>query len=245
MDRSTVRGAEGGDTGGGAASGQEGLLDSSPFAGLTGVSREVLLAMGTVERFARKQRILQQGEPVRALFLLGDGRVKLERVGQGRSFSIGHRGPGEIVGETGLVTADAASENATAVDETAALVLPLAGLRRLVATDPSVRACAAAVLVRRQLEAEARLASLLSRTVEARLAEFLTAAARRWGQPHPSGEIVAAPFTHVDMALLIGSTRETVTLLLGRLKRAGLIAFDRRRIVIRDAAALAQRAGAT
>ncbi|WP_437599948.1 helix-turn-helix domain-containing protein [Sorangium sp. So ce590] len=48
-----------------------------------------------------------------------------------------------------------------------------------------------------------------------------------------------------EIARRIGSTREAVPLLLGKLKRAGLISFDRRRIVIRDGAHLAARAAAT
>jgi len=219
----------------------------SPFGSLTAGSRGALLELVRVERFARKQRILQQGEPPRGVLLLGAGRVKLERVTQGRTFTVGHRGPGELVGEAllGVGGLGAATENATVLDEVEAAVLPVNGLRKLLTADAALRAAAVAALVERQLEAEARLSSLLLRGVEVRLVELLTSAAKRWGQPHPKGELVAAPFTHADIALLIGSTRETVTLLLGRMKRAGLIEFDRRRIVIRDAAGLALRAAAT
>lgn len=228
-----------------AADTRERIFERSPLAALAGAGRGALLDLGKVERFGRKQRIFQQGEPPRWLLLLGAGRVKVERIAQGRAFSIAHRGPGELLGETGLTGAGSTTENAIVLDELEAVVLPLAGLRKLIASDATVRAVFAAALVERQLEAEARLALLLSRGVEVRLVEFLAAAARRWGQPHPSGEILACPFTHADIALLIGSTRETITLLLGKLKRAGVIAFERRRIVIRDAAALAQRAAPT
>jgi CRP/FNR family transcriptional regulator, cyclic AMP receptor protein len=207
--------------------------------------RSALLELGSFERLARRQRLLQQGEAPRHVVLLGAGRVKLERVAEGRVFPLGHRGPGEIVGEAALAGAPLATESATVLDDASALLLPLAGLQRLIGADAAVRAAVAAALVHRQLETEARLGSLLLRTVEARLLEFLDAAARRWGQPHTGGELVSAPFTHADIALLIGSTRETVTLLLGKLKRAGLIGFDRRRIVIRDSESLAARAAAT
>jgi CRP-like cAMP-binding protein len=100
----------------------------------------------------------------------------------------------------------------------------------------------AAALIAQQRTAESRLESLLLRGVEARLCDFLLASLERWGQPHPAGELIAAPFTHAEIALLIGSTRETVTLLLGKLKRVSLLEFDRRRLVIRDRAALSARA---
>ncbi|WP_434044881.1 MULTISPECIES: Crp/Fnr family transcriptional regulator [Sorangium] len=222
---------------------KERILSRSPFAHLTSPSRHALLEIGRFERLARRQSVVQQGAPARHLILLGAGRVKVERVADGRVFPLGHRGPGDLVGEGALAGATVASESATVLDEGDALLVPLAGLDRLVAADPAIRAALAAALVARQLETEARLGLLLLCTVEARLLEFLRAAARRWGQPHAAGELVSAPFTHADIALLIGSTRETVTLLLGKLKRAGLISFDRRRIVIRDGEHLAARAG--
>ncbi|WP_437655016.1 Crp/Fnr family transcriptional regulator [Sorangium sp. So ce1182] len=221
---------------------KERILSCSPLAPLASPSRRALLELGTLERLARRQRLVQQGAPPRHLILLGAGRVRVERTSEGRVFPLGHRGPGDLVGESALAGATVATESATVLDEGGALLVPLAGLERLAAADAVLRAALAAALVARQLETEARLGSLLLCTVEARLLEFLGGAARRWGQPHAAGQLVSAPFTHADIALLIGSTRETVTLLLGKLKRAGLISFDRRRVVIRDGAHLAARA---
>ncbi|HLM74182.1 MAG TPA: helix-turn-helix domain-containing protein, partial [Polyangiaceae bacterium] len=79
---------------------------------------------------------------------------------------------------------------------------------------------------------------------EARLIDFLLASVKRWGEPHASGRVISAPFTHADIALLVGSTRETVTLVLGKLKRAGLIELEKRRIVVRDGEALSRHAAA-
>ena len=77
--------------------------------------------------------------------------------------------------------------------------------------------------------------------MEARLAEFLLKAASRWGIPEPRGVLIAAPFTHQEMANMIGSTRETVTLTLGDLRKRGAIEVDRRRVVVLDQEALRSR----
>ncbi|WP_437279002.1 Crp/Fnr family transcriptional regulator [Sorangium sp. So ce375] len=221
---------------------KERILSCSPLASLALPSRRVLFELGRFERLTRRQCVCQQGAPPRHLVLIGAGRVKVERIAEGRVVPLGHRGPGDLVGEGALAGATISSESATVLDEGDALVVPLAGLERQLASDAALRDALAAALVARKLETEARLGSLLLCTVEARLIEFLRAASRRWGQPHAAGQLVSAPFTHADIALLIGSTRETVTLLLGKWKRAGLIAFDRRRIVIRDGEHLAAHA---
>lgn len=221
-----------------------GIVRASPFAALPEQSRTALVELGRVERLPRRHRLTEQGEAPRCLFLLGRGRVKVERHTSERIFPLGHRGPGQLVGETvvagalGAGETPGASEHAVVVDELEAVALPMSGVRRLLLADLAFRAAMGAALLAQQREAERRLASLLLHGVEARLIHFLLDAASRWGEPHPRGELIAAPFTHADIALLIGSTRETVTLLLGKLKRTALLDFDRRRVLIRDRAAL-------
>ncbi|MFT3767561.1 MAG: Crp/Fnr family transcriptional regulator [Minicystis sp.] len=227
-----------------AAASKQQILARSPFAGLSEESREALLDLAAVEQLPRRHTIYTQGEPARSLLLIGSGRVKIERMRDERAVPLGHRGPGHMIGETALAGTAAATESASVVDDVEALTIPLAPLRQALAADAPLRAAVAAAIVRQHRELEVRLVGLLLHGVESRLAAFVLDAAGRWGKPHPEGELVTAPFTHAEIAQLIGSTRETVTLVLGKLKREGILGFDRRRVVIRDRARLAQRAAA-
>lgn len=217
------------------------ILSRSPLRGLSAGSLDALLALAKVEVLPRRYRIAQQDETAQIFAILGSGRVKLERTGPSRSFSLAHRGPGDIVGESAIGGAPA-QENAVVVDDAEALVFPATDFRALLGRDPSLQEAISRVLLGIQRATEERLAALLLRGVEARLAGFLLDADLRWGTEHAAGTVISAPFTHADIALLIGSTRETVTLQLGKLKRTGLIELDRRRIVIRDRGGLARRA---
>ncbi len=221
--------------------GKEEIVQRSLLASLGGESRQALLDLGTVERLPRRHAVAAQGEPPRSLLLIGSGRVKVERIRGGRALPLGHRGPGQMVGETAVGGAALATEHATVVDDVEALALPIAPLRARLAGDPALRAALAAAILWQHRALEQRLEGLLLQSVEARVGAFLLDAAQRWGQLHPQGQVLSAPFTHAEIALLIGSTRETVTLVLGKLKREGLIAFDRRRIILRDPDRLAQR----
>src|SRR4051812_32704515 len=93
--------------------GKQEILRLSPFADLPGPSRDALLDLGRLEQIPRRHRIAEQGEPPRSLFLIGAGRVKLERVTAARTFPLGHRGPGQLVGETAVAGAQGATETAT------------------------------------------------------------------------------------------------------------------------------------
>src|SRR5262249_30335798 len=114
-------------------------------------------------------------------------------------------------------------------------------MRRLLTADVALRSAVMALLLERRRAMEARLEALLLEGGEARLVGFLLDAVARGGQKHERGEVVDGGFTHRDLALVIGSTRAPVTLLLGKLRRAELIDFDRRRLVIRDRDGLARR----
>jgi CRP-like cAMP-binding protein len=254
MERSNARVAT--PAGGVAAQGKEDIVGRSPLAALTGPSRQALLELGTIERLPRRYAIAEQGEPPRSLILIGAGRVKVERRSGDRALALGHRGPGQMVGETAASGAALAGESAIVMDDVEAFSIPIGALRAQLVVDAPLRSALADAIVRQHRLTERRLLGLLLHGVEVRLAAFLLEAADRWGQPSAAGscagtedpegpraeaQVISAPFTHAEIALLIGSTRETVTLVLGKLKREGLVGFDRRRIILRNPAQLQRR----
>ena len=186
--------------------------------------------------------LLQQGATPDALVVLGRGRVRIERdAGEGRIVPLGYRGTGEVIGEACLGHAPAHAENATAMEECEVVKIPLPALDALLASDPGLGAAMLGVLLARQREAEDRIESLLFRNVEGRVIEFLLKAADRWGVPIPRGTLISAPITHLEIAQSVGSTRETVTLTLGALRRDGLLDVAGRRLIVKNRDGLAAR----
>jgi len=205
-------------------------------------SQTALAEVGTIQRVAKGRPLMSQGEPATSIALIGMGRVRLMRtMSDTKTLSIGYRGAGDMLGEAALGGVTAHREGAVATEEVEALLVPLATMRTLIASDQALSAAIVSMLIERHSDTEDRLASMLFRNVEGRLAEFLLKAAARWGIPEPRGVLIAAPFTHQEMASMIGSTRETVTLTLGDLRKKGVIEIDRRRIVVLDRDALKSR----
>lgn len=206
-------------------------------------TQTALVDAGTIQRVARGRLLVAQGDAVTSVALVGLGRLRLVRaMNDGRNLSLGYRGAGDLIGEAALGGATVQRESAVAMEDVEALVVPLATMRSAMAADTAFANAVLTTLFERQADTEERLASMLFRNVEARLAEFLLKAAARWGIPDPRGVLITAPFTHQEMASMIGSTRETVTLTLGDLRRKGIIEIDRRRIVVLDREALKSRA---
>src|SRR4051812_8060550 len=141
IDRAKARGAS---SSGAEVRGKDEILQRSLFASLVGESRAALLDLARLERLPRRFAIAEQGETAKSFLLLGSGRVKLERRHGERAVALGHRGPGQMVGETAVAGVSLATESASVIDEVEALALPLPNLRDLLGADAQLRAAMAA-----------------------------------------------------------------------------------------------------
>lgn len=190
-------------------------------------------------RLRRRQALYGTGTPADAVYVVARGRVRLVRPrGEDGHLTLGYRGPGDLVGEGALAGGGVHSDAAIAAEPLEALRLPFKQVRRF--AEEQVEFCAELLrLVAAQLGAiERRLAAVAGRSVEARIAAFLAEQGRLCGVPHARGVAIGPKFTHQEIADYVASTRETVTLTLGELRRKGVVAFEGRRLLLLDRAAL-------
>ena len=81
---------------------------------------------------------------------------------------------------------------------------------------------------------EGKIENLIFKDVNSKLAELLLRLGQDYGVDDSRGTLVSLKITHQEMANLIGSTRETVSLTLSQFKRSGLIATEGRRVILSD-----------
>jgi CRP/FNR family transcriptional regulator, cyclic AMP receptor protein len=86
----------------------------------------------------------------------------------------------------------------------------------------------------RRKDLESRVEQLIFKDVGAKLAELLLELGVQHGVEEERGVVLNLKITHQEMANLIGSTRETVSLTLSQFKRKGLIESEGRRIIVVD-----------
>ncbi len=102
--------------------------------------------------------------------------------------------------------------------------------------SPHLGSQLATSLARRLRQTEAMLAIAGQRRVEDRLCHLLHLLKDEMGQTSDGGIRIEMRFTHQTLANAIGTTRVTITRLLGKLQRQGCITFDRdRHIIIQSA----------
>ena len=84
--------------------------------------------------------------------------------------------------------------------------------------------------------AERRVADFALDAIPARLDKLLADLSERYGRPGDGGVLIDLPLPHREIASIVGSTRESVTVRLNALRRAGIIDFVDRKILIKTPA---------
>ncbi|MBW3621603.1 MAG: Crp/Fnr family transcriptional regulator, partial [Actinobacteria bacterium] len=98
-----------------------------------------LRSRGIARRYARGSVLCREQQPSDAVFLLQVGRVKVSYLTpEGREVVLALRGPGEVIGELGVLDGGPRSATVTALDDVEAVVVPAARYRELVASDPEL-----------------------------------------------------------------------------------------------------------
>jgi CRP/FNR family cyclic AMP-dependent transcriptional regulator len=177
------------------------------------------------------QILYSPATPTEVLFILRAGRVRLYTIGaEGRSLTTAIVEPGDVFGEMAALGQSLAGMFAETLEPTTLCVMSRADVDRLLLADPRIAARIAGLLGRRVAELERRLADVVLKSAPDRVASTLTRMADRDG--------ATIRLTHEQLAELVGTTRETVTKVLGDLSALGLVHLRRGRIVIKDSQGL-------
>ena len=187
----------------------------------------------------RREVVYLPGDASRSVFFVCGGRVKICKVTRdGKSLTLGYCGPSEMFGETCLVGLAARTEMAEAIENALLAEIDRGDFERALAVHPALAVGVARHVIARRHDLENKLEALVFRDVSAKLAEQLIKLADEYGVDDARGKLVAMKITHQELANLIGSTRETVSLTLSQFKRKRLIVTEGRKVILSDLGAL-------
>ena len=205
------------------------------FAELTTDSLEQLAEKVQLNEVRRRRVVYLPGDPGRAVYFINGGRIKISKVTRdGKELTLAYRGPGEIFGELVMIDGGPREEMAEAMENAIITEVERGDFERLVQREPMVGYRLTRIVAERRREIENKIEMLIFKDVNAKLAELLLRLAVEFGVEEERGTLLALKITHQEMANLIGSTRETVSLTLSQFKRKGLIATDGRKVILAD-----------
>jgi len=210
------------------------ILDKVTFLqGLDRSSKEDLAARAIVRRYPRGRRLWNAGDPPQGLFVILEGHVRVVRAGPRRVQAVHTEGPGATLGEVPLFAGGTYPATATAGESCVCLILDRQALANVMDVHPEVSWALLRHLAARLRLVLDRLAAQGSDPAIVRLAAYLVARPAR-----PDGGLTFGG-TQQALAEELGTVREVVVRLLGRLQNEGVIErTGRGRFLIRDSARL-------
>jgi CRP/FNR family cyclic AMP-dependent transcriptional regulator len=210
------------------------LQQSRPMRLGSRATRDSLVQIARLCRARRRGKLATQGEADDSVFVVASGRIRLERsLTSGRAIHLVHLGRGDFLGDLTLGSR-LSPESAVIIEEATLLELPTRDVRELALRDAGVIQVLGAAILERSRTLEDRLESLLLRKVEARLAGFLLHSIERWGANVPEGVVVGTSFRHHEIASMIGTGREWVTMTLMKMRRKRILGAVGRRVLVRS-----------
>lgn len=197
-----------------------------------------------VRTFPRKSLIYMPSDQSDGVLLLTAGRVRIGTVtDEGKQAILAFVEPGELFGELAVFDDGNREDYAEATENSTVLLMPADEMCLLAEEHPTVSFGITKLIGLRRRRIERRLKSLLFRSNRERLIHLLLELAEQYGRP-TNGEIdLGIKLSHQDLAAVIGSTRETVTIVLGELQAEGTLRVGRRKIVLTAADRLADEVG--
>jgi global nitrogen regulator NtcA len=202
------------------------------------------LSGSTAESVERGKTIFFPGDPAERMYLLRRGAVRLSRVYEsGEEITVALLRENSIFGVLSLLTGQKSDRfyHSVAFTRVEMVSAPAASVRRAIEQDARVGLLLLQGLSSRILQTETMIETLTHRDMSSRLVSFLLVLCRDFGVPGSQGITIDLKLSHQAIAEAIGSTRVTITRLLGDLRSAGLLEIDRKRITVFDPLALAKR----
>ncbi|MEB3332877.1 MAG: Crp/Fnr family transcriptional regulator [Synechococcaceae cyanobacterium] len=185
-----------------------------------------------LEASFQKRNIVHLGEgssvPLlrQQVWLVVRGMVKLGAITiHGDEMVLGLAGPSEPFGEP---FADVDAYEARTLCATDLLSFSLQEIE----ADPTLCGAMLRALAARHRQSQSLLALMSLRRVEERVRGFLELLVNEYGQPCPEGLRLDLRLTHQELASAVGTTRVTVTRVIGALREQGWLCFDERRRLI-------------
>lgn len=198
------------------------------------------LAAAAVERrLTRREVVLNKGESLKFFPLLAEGRLQgIDFTLDGREVGLYFVGPGETFGELAVIDRQPMAETVIALAPSQLLLLPKERTRSLMFSTPEVaEKVALRMAARLRAVGGQRLLLALPNPMQRLCAQLLQLARDAQGAPaHAGGDggmltIPSAP-THQEIAIMINSSRETVTRAFQQLQQQEILRRDGSQLLI-------------
>jgi CRP/FNR family cyclic AMP-dependent transcriptional regulator len=215
------------------------LIRSIPlFSTLTDDEFSQLAHIFVARAYQKNQVIFLEEETGNYMYLVLSGKVKVAKAGaSGKETILAIHRTGDFFGEMALLDGKTAPATVSAMEDSKIMSISGADFHKYLLHNQKVMLQIIQVLCAR-LRQVWQTQSLSSSTADARIRMGVYQLAKRHGIRDAHGTIIDLKITHQELAEMVGTSRETVTRVLTKLRERGIIEIDQRRITLIDSKAL-------
>ncbi len=210
------------------------------FANLPEEDKKELREISQMTSYRKHEPICFPGGPSDTVYLLKQGRVKISQVNEkGQEAILSLLEPGEIFGEVEALSGIPRQTLVRALEPVLICEISRENFERFLERCPKVGMCILKTIGGRLQRIETKFSDMVFHSAPARLAKLLLQLGETMGESDQGNIRLKVRLTHQNLASLIGTSRETVSALLGQFQRQGILNQDRRQIYLVDTNKLA------
>jgi CRP/FNR family transcriptional regulator len=185
---------------------------------------------------AKKGRILfGVDDPSTKMYLIKTGAIKIYRYTEdGKEVMLHIHGPGELITISPLFKEMDHVAYAESLVETDLHWIPLTNFKEYVKEDPEILMEIGNSLADNWDEVEEKVEAFVTHDSLGRLAFIILRLINKYGETKGGKTSLPFPLTHQELANLTGMFRETISISIQELKKAGIISINKHFVVVED-----------
>jgi len=205
------------------------MLKNIPlFSSLSDSELTAIEKVALKKTFPKNTILFSEGDKTDSLYIICDGKVKVTiNDNEGKELILSMLGPGEYFGEMALLDDKPRSASVMTKETTELLIISKNDFMNIFSSNPiafNLLKC----LTNRLREANNKIESLGLLDVYGRVARVLN----QFAKSQKDKMVIEEKLTHQEIANMIGSSREMVSLILKELSTGGYITIDKKLITI-------------
>jgi CRP/FNR family transcriptional regulator, cyclic AMP receptor protein len=194
---------------------------------LSSDERTQIRALGRQIVVAQGEAVFTQGDPHEGIFIIERGQVRVcYTAPSGREITLAYWTPGHFIGGPQVSGGGTHIWSGIAIDDCRLTLLPSAALQKLVTQMPTFALALIDGLVAKGKCYSSMAQMLGTRSVIERLAQYLLNLSDLYGVLDGDTVVINRKVTHDQIAAMVGSTRQWVTMMLKRFQAKGVVSVD-------------------
>ena len=187
----------------------------------------------TLREFNKGQVILFEEDTNKYMYSVLEGEVKVFYItADGKESIVAFHGAGESFGEVSLIDQQTTPATVAAVEKSLVLIISRDIFFEIILHQPKAMNRLLLILTGRLRHSWSQIRLLHFKDAANRIKASMQVMAEERGEECPGGVLLKLRLTHQNIADMTGLTRETVTRVIDRWKKSGLVSLDENRYLL-------------